>query len=111
MATSQQGHLLRGTLELLLLQSLEHAPSHGYGIARRIETATDDALAVEEGSLYPALHRLEDRGLITARWRNTESRRRIREYAITREGRRQLAAKRQDWRKFVSAVARMIGSR
>lgn len=104
-------HLLRGTLELLLLEALSAGPLHGYAIARRIEAATDDALAVEEGSLYPALHRLEARGAVTARWATgPQSRRRVRVYALTRSGQRQLEAERQGWRAFSRAVARMIES-
>jgi len=102
-------HLLRGTLELLLLQALSRGPLHGYAIARHIETATDDALGVEEGSLYPALHRLEARGAVTARWSTAaESRRRVRVYALTPSGRAQLAAQKRGWRTFARAVARMV---
>lgn len=102
-------HLLRGTLELLLLQALSRGPLHGYAIARQIETATGDALGVEEGSLYPALHRLEARGAVTARWSTAaESRRRVRVYALTASGRAQLAAQKRGWRTFARAVARMV---
>jgi transcriptional regulator len=105
---SQTGHLLRGTLELLLLQALEPGPSHGYGIARHIQRATGDALAVEEGSLYPALYRLEQNGMVAARWTTAESGRSVREYRITGAGRKQLAAKRRDWQAFVKAMSRMV---
>jgi transcriptional regulator len=102
-------HLLRGTLELLLLQALSQGPLHGYAIARRIETATGDALGVEEGSLYPALHRLEAREAVTARWATAPgSRRRVRVYALTRKGRARLDAQKKGWRAFSRAVARMV---
>lgn len=102
-------HLLRGTLELLLLEALSAGPLHGYAIARRIESATGDALAVEEGSLYPALHRLEARGSVTAKWSTgPNSRRRVRVYALTEAGRDQLENERQGWRSFSRAVARML---
>lgn len=103
-------HLLRGTLELLLLKALSREPLHGYAIARRIETATGDALSVEEGSLYPALHRLEERGLISAKWATTTNRRRVRVYSLTRPGRARLAEQRQHWSTFARAVARMVDS-
>jgi transcriptional regulator len=103
--------LLRGTLDLLLLQALSRGPLHGYAIAREIERGTADALGVEEGSLYPALHRLEDRGAVTARWSTTGSRRRVRVYALTRRGRTQLAEEKSGWRDFARAVARMVESK
>jgi transcriptional regulator len=104
-------HLLRGTLELLLLKALSHGPLHGYGIARRIETATGDALSVEEGSLYPALHRLEEHGFVTARWKATETGRRVRVYSLTAPGRARLAQQTRHWTAFARAVARMVHSR
>ena len=109
MPPSAPKQLLRGTLDLLLLQALSGGPLHGYAIARHIELETDDALSVEEGSLYPALHRLEDRGLVSARW-TTENGRRQRVYAVTRAGRKRLAGHRQDWYAFVRAVNRMVGA-
>lgn len=102
--------LLRGTLDLLLLQALSAGPLHGYAIAREIERATDDALGVEEGSLYPALHKLERRGLVTARWTRGETGRRVRVYALTSDGRACLQDQKRDWRLFARAVARMVGS-
>jgi transcriptional regulator len=102
-------HLLRGTLELLLLKALADGPLHGYAIARRIEIDTDDALSVEEGSLYPALHRLEERGYVTARWGAAGSARRVRLYRLTKTGHTRLAEQREQWISFSRAVARMIG--
>jgi PadR family transcriptional regulator PadR len=101
--------LLRGTLELLLLEALSRGPLHGYAIARRIESATDDALRVEEGSMYPALHRLETRGLVIARWDIGEKGRRVRVYALSRAGHARLADERQSWSLFARAVGRMVG--
>jgi transcriptional regulator len=102
--------LLRGTLELLLLKALSGRPLHGYAIARRIETATGDALSVEEGSLYPALHRLEARGFVSARWSTTGTARRVRIYTLTKAGRLRLAEQKRDWAAFARAVARMVES-
>ncbi len=103
--------LLRGTLELLLLQSLARGPLHGYAIARRIEQETSDRLSVEEGSLYPALHRLEDLGYVTAAWSGRRKERRVRVYRLTRTGRVRLDSQRRAWATFARAVTRMIGSR
>ncbi|MEZ5319281.1 MAG: PadR family transcriptional regulator [Vicinamibacterales bacterium] len=100
--------LLRGTLELLLLQALNAEPRHGYAIARHIEQATGDALRVEEGSLYPALHRLEDRGLVGARWSTTDGGRRVRVYSLTKAGRARLADQKRGWTAFARAVDRMV---
>lgn len=107
---STTSHLLRGTLDLLLLQALSRGPLHGYAIARHIETATDDALAVEEGSLYPALHKLEKGGAVTAAWSTRGTRRRVRVYSLTRRGRKRLEDEKQGWRAFTQAVARLVES-
>jgi transcriptional regulator len=104
----QGDKLLRGTLDLLLLQALADGALHGYAIARRVEIATGDALRVEEGSMYPALHRLEEAGLVTARWSTTDSGRRVRVYALTRKGRDRLDVRRQEWLSFARAVTRMV---
>jgi len=102
--------LLRGTLDLLLLQTLSRGPLHGYAIARRIEAATDDALKVDEGSMYPALHRLELRGLVLAKWATGEKGRRVRVYALSRDGQDRLAAERRSWSTFARAVSRLVGA-
>ena len=104
-------HLLKGTLELLLLEALSAGPSHGYGIARHIQSTSGDLLAVEEGSMYPALHRLEERGLVTARWTVAGSGRRVREYVLTRDGRRELEHKRRDWKAFAQAMRLLVGGK
>ena len=108
--TSSNAQLLRGTLELLLLEALSRGPLHGYAIARKIEAATGDALSVEEGSMYPALYRLEEHGCITARWAVNDGGRRMRVYALTPTGRKRLTSHRKDWTAFVRAVTRMVGA-
>jgi PadR family transcriptional regulator PadR len=96
--------ILRGTLDLLILQSLSWGPAHGYGVARWIEFATDDALAVGEGTLYPALHRLEERGWITAIWGASENNRHAKYYSLTRRGRARLRLEAENWRRYAKAV-------
>jgi transcriptional regulator len=99
---------LKGTLDLMILKTLSWAPTHGYGIARWIEQCTDDTLSVEEGSLYPALHRLEERGLITAEWGVTEHNRRAKFYRLTTAGKKQLRASHEYWARFAGAVTRVL---
>jgi PadR family transcriptional regulator PadR len=99
---------LRGTLDLMVLKTLSWAPAHGYAIARWIEQCTDDVLQVEEGSLYPALHKLEERGLVTAEWGITELNRRAKFYRLTTAGKRQLAAQHDAWARFADAVGRVL---
>ena len=96
--------ILRGTLDLLVLKALSWGPAHGYGVARWIEWASGDVLQVGEGSLYPALHRLEERGWIGAEWGVSENNRRAKFYALTRRGREQLVAETASWRRFATAV-------
>src|SRR4029077_277296 len=96
--------ILRGTLDLLILKALSWGPAHGYAVARWIEQATNDALRIEEGSLYPALHRLEERGHVSAEWGLSENNRRAKFYALTSEGRRQLRAESASWHRFARAV-------
>ena len=100
--------LLKGTLDLLVLRTLSWGPTHGYGIARWIEHCTEDTLKVEEGSLYPALHKLEDRGLVAAEWGITENNRRAKFYRLTRDGRAQLALSREYWSRFAHAVTMVL---
>jgi len=95
---------LRGTLDLLVLKTLSWGPSHGYAIARWIEQCTNDAFAVEEGSLYPALYRLEEQGLITADWGVTDKNRRARFYRLTAAGRRQFEAESRQWETIAVAM-------
>jgi PadR family transcriptional regulator PadR len=96
--------VLRGTLDLLILKAVSWRPVHGYDIARWIERAADDVLAVEEGTLYPALHRLEDRGWIRADWGLSENNRRAKFYALTATGRAQLRLELKSWARFANAV-------
>jgi PadR family transcriptional regulator PadR len=96
--------ILRGTLDLLVLKALSWGPAHGYAVARWIEWASGDVLQVGEGSLYPALHRLEERGWISAEWGVSENNRRAKYYALTRRGRAQLHAEDATWRRFATAV-------
>jgi len=97
--------LLQGTLDLLVLQTLRWGPRHGYGIAQMIRTGSRDALQVDTGSLYPALHRLERQGAISADWETSENKQRVRVYRLTAAGRRQLAAERSKWEKLTEAIA------
>jgi transcriptional regulator len=99
---------LKGTLDLMILKTLSWAPTHGYGIARWIEHCTDDVLQVEEGSLYPALHKLEERGLITAEWGITEHSRRAKFYRLTAAGKKQLRSSHDYWARFAGAVTRVL---
>ena len=100
---------LQGSLPLLVLKLLaRRGPLHGYGIATQIEGMSDETLRVEEGSLYPALHRLEEAGWITARWTTSGTGRRARVYEITAGGRRQLAAEEARWKAITAAVGRIL---
>ena len=103
--------LLQGTLGVLILKSLSWGPLHGYGIARWIEQVTDEDLLVEEGSLYPALHRLQARGLVTSEWGISETNRRVKTYTITDQGRQQLRAEMSRWGRFSTAVSRALDAR
>ena len=103
-----QTELLKGTLDLMILKTLSWAPAHGYGIARWIEQCTDDVLRVEEGSLYPALYKLEDAGWITADWGITEHNRRAKFYRLTAAGKKQLRASQDYWTRFTRAVTQVL---
>jgi PadR family transcriptional regulator PadR len=96
--------ILRGTLDLLVLKALSWGTAHGYGVARWIEFATGDALAVGEGTLYPALHRLEERGWIAAEWGVSENNRRAKYYSLTAAGRARLRVEAENWRRYARAV-------
>lgn len=99
---------LQGSLDLLVLKSLEQGPMHGWGITLHIERVSDAILRVEEGSLYPALHRMEQAGWIAAEWGVSENNRRARFYRLTAAGRAQLAAERENWRRVTGAVALVL---
>ena len=100
--------LLQGTLDLLVLKTLSWGPAHGYAIARWIQQLTGAVLQVGEGSLYPALHRLEERGWVVTEWRLSENNRRAKFYTLTPLGRRQLGTETNTWLQFVDAVARVL---
>jgi PadR family transcriptional regulator PadR len=100
--------LLQGTLDLLVLKTLSWGPRHGYAIARWIEATTEDALRIEEGSLYPALYRMEKRGWIDAEWGKSEIGQRIKVYSLTTAGRAQLRAETAQWSHFTEAVAKIV---
>ena len=107
-ANAAQGDLLQGTLDLLVLRSLVLGPAHGHTIAHAIEHGSEHVLQVEHGSLYPALYRLEDRGLIKSFWGTSENNRRAKYYRLTPGGRRQLAAETTRWEQLVRAVGRIL---
>src|ERR1051326_2460082 len=105
----KKGDMLQGTLDMLILRTVLAAPAHGHTIAHVIEKTSDDVLQVEHGSLYPALHRLEDQGLIASFWGTSENNRKARYYRITPAGRRHLASERSRWDQIVNAIARVLG--
>ena len=100
--------LLQGTLDLLILKALSWGPAHGYAVARWLEQLTDNVLLVGEGSLYPALHRLEGRGWIESEWRLSERNRRAKFYRLTAPGRQQLKVETASWSAFVQAVGKVL---
>ena len=100
--------LLQGTLDLLILQVVALGPLHGYAIAQRLQQISKDILQVQQGSLYPALHRLEARGWLAAEWRATETGRDAKFYQLTRAGRRQLTAERANWARLAEAVSLVL---
>src|SRR3954465_13452365 len=103
--------LLQGTLGTLILKAVSRAPLHGYGIARWIEQVTGEEVLVEDGSLYPALHRLQAMKLLTSEWGTSETGRRVKRYSLTEEGRAQLRAEANRWTRFSSAITRARASR
>ncbi len=109
-ATPHGHEILKGTLDLLILQALSWGPAHGYSVARWIEAATDDVLAVGEGTLYPALHRLEERGSITATWGASENNRRAKYYTLSRQGRTRLRVETDNWRRYAAAVTAALSA-
>jgi PadR family transcriptional regulator PadR len=100
--------LMQGTLELMILKTLAREEMHGYGIAQRIHEAVEDLLKVEDGSLYPALYRMEERGWISSEWGASENNRRAKFYKLTRTGRQQLAAQSVNWERISKAVMRVL---
>ncbi len=105
---AQPGELLQGTLDLLILKALASGAMHGYAVAEWIHESSQDVLRVEEGALYPALHRLELRGLLSAQWGMSDNNRRAKYYSLTAAGRKQLALETEYWRRMSGAVARVL---
>jgi transcriptional regulator len=104
----QTGELLPGTLEVLILKTLARGKLHGYAIAEFLHQASEDVLRVEEGALYPALHRLELRGLLTSEWGLSENNRRAKYYRLTAAGRKRLAEETASWRRISAAIGRIL---
>lgn len=107
-AEEERLELLQGTLDLLILQTLRLAPAHGHAIAKAIEHTSDDVLQVEQGSLYPALHRLIKRGWISSKEGISENNRRAHYYQLTAKGRKQLDVETRKWNRFAKAIARIL---
>ena len=108
MAINSGSDFLHGTLDVLILRTLSWGPRHGYAIARWLETGSGDALQIEDGSLYPALYRMEHRGWIAAEWGTSESGRKAKFYRITAAGRKRLTASTDEWAKFARAVSKVL---
>jgi PadR family transcriptional regulator PadR len=108
MTTAAKSDLLQGTLDLLILQIAALGPLHGYAFAQRIQQVSKDALRVQQGSLYPALHRLEERRLLRAEWKTTETGREAKFYSLTRAGRTQLNIERTDWERLTQAISLVL---
>jgi PadR family transcriptional regulator PadR len=104
----QKTDLLQGTLDMLILKALSTGPTHGYGVGQRIGQLAEELLKVEEGSLYPALYRIEERGWISSEWGTSENNRRARFYSLTRAGRRRLGFEEENWRRLVLAVGKVL---
>ena len=100
--------VLKGTLDMMVLKILAEEPQHGYGITRRLQALTEDALQVDEGSMYPALYRMQKRGLIDAEWFLTDNNRRAKVYSLTRAGREQLVKEAAYWERFSEAVGKVM---
>jgi PadR family transcriptional regulator, regulatory protein PadR len=105
----ERGEMMQGTLAMLILRTILLAPAHGHTIAHVIEQTSEDVLQVEHGSLYPSLHRLEERGLIASFWGTSENNRRAKYYRITPAGKKHLASERSRWNQIVNAIARVLG--
>jgi len=104
----KQGDLVQGTLDMLVLKALSRGPKHGYAVAEWIHESSNDVLRVEEGALYPALHRLELRGLLASEWGVSDNNRRAKYYSLTSAGRKYLAAESEHWGRMTSAIARVM---
>lgn len=107
---NSKADLLQGTLDLLILKSLQHEPMHGFGVAVRIGQMSKDMLTVEQGSLYPALYRLEDQGWIKSEWGVSDNNRKAKFYSLTASGRKQLQTEQQSWAKLSTAINLVLGN-
>ena len=105
---SPSNELLQGTLDMLILRTVQLEAMHGWAIAQRIQQISKDVLQVQQGSLYPALHRLEHRGLISAEWRASENNRKAKYYNLTANGTKQLASELDDWKRLSNAIALVL---
>ena len=108
MGKANRGELVQGTLDMLVLKTLARGPMHGWGISQSIQQISEDVLRVEEGSLYPALHRMELDGLIDAEWGQSENKRRAKYYRLTARGRKALAEEADHWQQLARAIARVM---
>lgn len=108
MGKSSKGDLLQGTLDLLILKTLALGPQHGWGISQRIQQISEDVLQVNQGSLYPALHRLEEQGWIDSEWGVSDTNRQAKFYRLTRAGQRQLEVEATQWARITAAVGRIL---
>ena len=106
---SEAGDILQGTLDLLILRTLILGPAHGHTIAHSIEQTSENALEIEQGSLYPALHRLEDRGLVSSKWGVSDNNRKAKFYQLTVKGRKELTAATSRWRQMTRAIGLILG--
>ncbi|HXN64191.1 MAG TPA: PadR family transcriptional regulator [Candidatus Acidoferrales bacterium] len=107
---NQRIELPQGTLDLLILRTIALEPQHGWAISERLQRISSDALRIQQGSLYPALHRLERRGWIKARWGTSENNRRAKYYELTKIGRKQLEIEKDAWERLIAAVAQVLGT-
>ena len=105
--STPRADLLQGTLDLLILKALSFGPRHGYGMIQRIRQLSDEMLAVEQGALYPALYRIEQKGWVSSRWGVTETGRKAKFYSLTRAGRKQLRIEEQSWDRLAMAIAKV----
>jgi PadR family transcriptional regulator PadR len=108
--TPPTAELLQGTLDVMVLKALTRGPTHGYGVAEFIHLSSNDVLKVEEGALYPALHRLELRGLLASEWGVSDNNRRAKFYQLTAAGRRQLSAETDSWARLAAAVTQVLNT-
>ena len=108
--TAPHLELPQGTLDLLILRTLSLGPQHGWAISERVQQMSSEALRIQQGSLYPALHRLERRGLIKAKWGTTENNRQAKYYELSKKGREQLEVEKEAWAKLTAAVAQVLGT-